>query len=359
MVQRASRSTQRSQAGDDAPPAASVPKDPQPTASPEELLAHALTRLAPRLDPEASGVAALRRLSGGASQETWAFRLEGPERRMILRRAPEGLRPGGSGIGLAAEAALIRRATDAGVPVPPIVSELRPEDDAGEGFVMPFVEGETLPQRILRQPDFALARAAFAGEAGRALAAIHRLDPHGIALPRLSPQEALDELVRRREAAGRPRPVFELAIRRLAETVPAPVAPRLVHGDFRMGNLMFGPEGLRAVLDWELAHVGDPASDLGWLCMRSWRFGGALPVGGVGRREDLLAAYEAAGGEAIPMAALRWWEMLSALGWGVIVEEMGRWVETGADRSIERHVIARRASEVELVLMMDLTGRDD
>ncbi len=324
----------------------------------DDALQAALDRLAPRLDPAAHGVEALQRLSGGASQETWAFRLAGPDRPLILRRAPEGRRPGGSGVGLPLEAAVIRRAEAAGVPVPPILHELSPEDGAGTGFVMPRIEGETLPQRILRQPDFAPARDRFAEDAGRILAVIHRLDPEGLPLRRLTPEEMLADLVDRHARHGLPRPVFEMAIRWLSDHAPASVTPRLVHGDFRMGNLMIGPDRLRAVLDWELAHVGDPASDLGWLCMQSWRFGGEKPVGGMGDRETLLAAYEAAGGEPIDPQALRWWEILSALRWGVIIEEMANWVATGADRSVERHVIAHRASEIELVLMMDLTGRN-
>ncbi|MGM0583487.1 MAG: phosphotransferase family protein, partial [Pseudomonadota bacterium] len=230
-------------------------------------------------------------------------------------------------------------------------------DGLGEGFVMSRIEGETLPGRILRKPDYAEARAGFAEEAGRILAAIHRIDPAGLPLRELSPRAALDDLAARHRRYGQPRPVFELAIRWLADHAPAPVPARLVHGDFRMGNLMFGPEGVRAVLDWELVHLGDPASDLGWLCMESWRFGGEKPVGGLGEREALLAAYVAAGGASVDPAALRWWETLAALRWGVMIEEMHSWVVSGADASVERHVIARRASEIELVLMADLTGR--
>ncbi|THH37496.1 phosphotransferase family protein [Aliishimia ponticola] len=314
-----------------------------------------MARLLSVLDPAARGIQDLRRLSGGASQETWSFRIDGGQgQRLILRRAPDAARSGGSGIGMAAEAAVIRRAVDAGVPAPRIVHELMPQDGIGTGFIMAQIEGEALPSRLLRDPCFAPARTKFANQAGSILAKIHQTDPAGLPIPTQSPQEVLADLAARHRAVGDARPVFSFALRWLAEHAPAPRPWTLVHGDFRMGNLMLGPEGLRGVLDWELAHIGDPAADMGWLCMESWRFGNDDPVGGLGRREDLFAGYEAAGGTPVDPAAVRWWEILSALRWGVIIEEMGAWVRHGTDTSVERHVIARRASETEAILLLDL-----
>ena len=66
---------------------------------------------------------------------------------------------------------------------------------------------------------------------------------------------------------------LELAIRWLQANAPTCASPVVVHGDFRIGNLMVGPEVLRGVFDWEFAHLGDPAEDLTWPCVRSWRFG--------------------------------------------------------------------------------------
>lgn len=322
---------------------------------PQAALHRALTRLATRIDPAARGIDGLQRLSGGASQETWAFAIAGGrEDALILRRAPDGDRAGGSGIGLAAEAQVIARAVAAGVPAPRILHELTPEDGAGRGFVMPRIAGETLPARIFRRDDFAPARAGFARQAGAILAAIHQVDPGGLPLPTVTPRGAVADLRARHGAHGDPRPVFSLALRWLDDHAPTPGVPRLVHGDFRMGNLMIGPEGVRAVLDWELAHAGDPHADLGWLCMESWRFGRPDPVGGLGSRRDLFAAYEAASGTPVDPAAAHWWEVLSALRWGVICEEMGAWTRSGADMSVERHVIARRASETEATLLLNL-----
>ena len=112
--------------------------------------------------------------------------------------------------------------------------------------------------------------------------------------------------------------MFDLTFRWLdAHCPPPPERPKLVHGDFRNGNLMIGPDGVRAVLDWEIAHVGDPMEDLGWICVNAWRFGVLdKPVGGFGEREDLWAGYEAAGGAPVNRDHALWWEVyrLDALG---------------------------------------------
>lgn len=322
---------------------------------PQAALENALTQIAQRLDPAARGIEALQRLSGGASQETWAFRLSGGNSEdLILRRAPDVKRSGGMGIGMAAEAQVIRRAVDAGVPAPRILYELTPQDCIGCGFIMPRIEGETLPHRIQRNGEFAPARAGFARQAGEILAKIHRTDMTDLPISVQTPRDVLADLDARHTACGDLRPVFSLALRWLAENAPKAGEPKLVHGDFRMGNLMLGPEGIRSVLDWELASIGDPHADMGWLCMESWRFGAADPVGGLGSKTDLFAGYEAAGGAAIDASAVRWWEVLAALRWGVIIEEMGSWVRAGTDTSVERHVIARRASETEAFLLLHL-----
>lgn len=322
---------------------------------PQTALQNGLAGLVCTLDPATQGIKGLRRLSGGASQETWSFQMDGGQgHHLILRREPAAARSGGSGIGMAAEAQVIKRVFAAGVPAPRIEHELTPDDGIGAGFVMARIDGEALPHRILRDEAYAPARAKFAHQAGEILARIHQTDPTGLPIPAQAPREVLDDLADRHRAFGAARPVFSLALRWLAENAPEPRTPKLVHGDFRLGNLMFGPEGIRGILDWELAHIGDPLADMGWLCMESWRFGNAEPVGGLGRREYLFAGYEAAGGEPIDPATVRWWEILSALRWGVIIEEMATWVREGTDTSVERHVIARRASETEAILLLHL-----
>ncbi|MEU4222919.1 phosphotransferase family protein [Nonomuraea sp. NPDC026600] len=283
------------------------------------------------------------RLPGGASRETWALDvLDGDERHeLILRLDSPGaaLEAGGS---LASEATLMRAAAGAGVPVPRIVAA------APSYILMTRVAGETIPRRILRDEAYADARPRLAAQCGEALAAIHRMPLSAL------PPAADDPLRQWREVldqAGEPHPVFELAFRRLAATRPPGARRSVVHGDFRNGNLIVGPEGIRAVLDWELAHAGDPVEDLGWLCVKAWRFGSPLPVGGFGGYDDLVTAYEKAGGQPVDRDALRWWETFGVLKWGVIcVMQTMRHLRGGA-RSVELAAIGRRVCENEWDLL--------
>ena len=156
-----------------------------------------------------------------------------------------------------------------------------------------------------------------------------------------------------------PHPAFELAFRWLRRNLPPSGEPRLVHGDFRIGNVIFGPEGLRSVLDWEIAHICDPMEDLAWVCVRAWRFGNDdLPVGGVGRREDLWKAYEAAGGNKVDPAAAIWWEVFGNLRWGIITIMQSRGFLDESSRKklspgaqLELAAIGRRTAETEWELL--------
>ena len=224
----------------------------------------------------------------------------------------------------------------------------------GEAYVMARVEGETLGRRIVRDEAFAAVRPRLAGQCGAVLAAIHAAEPPPeIALSVSDGSGELDRYEALYRESGAQRPVLELAFRWLRDRLPAPVTPRLVHGDFRNGNIMFHPDrGVAAVLDWELTHIGDPAEDLGWLCTASWRFGGhGKPVGGFGDYAELLDGYAAAGGDKIPLARLQFWEALGSLKWGVMCLLMYGSFASGADRSVERPMIGRRVSETEIDLL--------
>lgn len=311
-----------------------------------------------RYRPDALAIAALRAVSGGASQEIWSFdaRLPGGLQGLILRRTRQWSETGQQGsAGMAAEAALLRAAIEAGVPVPEVIGELLPSDGLGDGYLMRRVEGESSAHAILRDPDLAPARRNLAAECGALMARIHAIPPSG--LPALRIGGAAQER-RQWKAAHRAnrtlRPVFELALRWLADHEPASSDPAvLVHGDFRNGNLMVGADGVRAVLDWELAHLGDPMEDLGWFCVNSWRFGNVdLEAGGLGTRAQLFAGYEAASGRCVDAARVHYWQVLGTLKWGVTCDAMGLAWRNGSDRSIERLAIARRASEVEVDLLV-------
>ena len=154
--------------------------------------------------------------------------------------------------------------------------------------------------------------------------------------------------------------MFDLALRWLAAHDPGPPAEvTLVHGDFRHGNLIIGPDGVRAVLDWELAHLGDPMEDLGWICVNSWRFGEIdKPVGGFGSREELFAGYEETG-RTVERSRVKFWEVMGTLRWGVMCCGMMQRFRTGPDHSMERAMIGRRASETEIDLLRLLAPRGE
>jgi aminoglycoside phosphotransferase (APT) family kinase protein len=315
-------------------------------------------------------VEGLTRLSGGASRETWAFdtipasgtvaaagpggaATPSPRSELVLRRDPPG-RPGEPGA-MGREAAAITAAAAAGLAVPEVL--LVTEDPAAwgtTGMVMRRVAGETIARRILRDELYAAARAGLAGQLGRFAAGLHALPvPDGFPAP-----DPVATLRAQLDEFGRPSEVFELALAWLGAHPPPARDRVLVHGDFRLGNLIVGPEGLRAVLDWELAHAGNPAEDLGWLCVKAWRFGAAGPVAGVGSREELLAAYRAAGGADIGTHELAWWEILGTLRWGVICLTQSRAHLSGAHRSVELAAIGRRVCEQEWDLLLLLRPKD-
>jgi aminoglycoside phosphotransferase (APT) family kinase protein len=313
--------------------------------------------------PGAAGVTGLVRLSGGASQETWSFDIvqAGGNLGAILRRAPSGYGAAPSrAAGLNNEAQLMQRAHQAGVPSPRVLHILEAEDELGTGFIMDRVEGETIPRKILRDEKFVRVRPKLAHRLGGVLAAIHGFPLNELPeLRRMTAALELAELERDIRALGLPRPVFELALRWLRDHDPgAPERVTLVHGDFRHGNLIIGDDDVRAVLDWELAHLGDPMEDLGWICVNSWRFGEIdKPVGGFGAREELFAGYEAAQGRRVDPQRVMFWEVMGTLRWGLMCCGMMQRFRSSPEHSIERAMIGRRSSETEIDLLRLLVPR--
>jgi aminoglycoside phosphotransferase (APT) family kinase protein len=292
----------------------------------------------------------LSRMSGGASRETWSFAASdgANTRRLVLRRDPSGT-PAQSDRGNEVE--LLRRAAEAGVPVPAVVWTADAEELGSPGFVMDHISGETIARRILREDTYAHARDVMAAQCGEILARIHAMSPEGLAglsMPERKPTEAvLDQYTQLLDSLGEPHPAFELALRWLSQRQPVSERVTVVHGDFRNGNLIVGEDGVRAVLDWEIVHLGDPWEDLAWLCMRSWRFGGPGEVGGFGDRKDLYEAYERASGMNVDADAVHWWEIMSNVKWGVMTIMQAFTHLWGQRHSMEHAAIGRRTVETE------------
>ncbi len=285
----------------------------------------------------------LRRLSGGASRETWRFTTDGGD--FVLQRVRPG-RPDGLG----AEPAVLRAAFAAGVPVPEVLVDGSESTDLGLPFmIVRAVEGETIARKILRDDEFAPARSNLPAQLGVAAARLHTIDASSIT--GLTSTDQVDLYRRVLDDLGEPHPVFEIAFRWLEANRPASTGTRLVHGDFRLGNLMVDRNGLTAVLDWELAHIGDPMEDLGWLCVRAWRFGGAQPVAGLGTYEQLFDAYETASGTRPDASVVRWWQILGTLKWGIMCIGQANTHLSGVARSHELAAIGRRVCENEYDLV--------
>jgi aminoglycoside phosphotransferase (APT) family kinase protein len=303
-----------------------------------------LPRLARQWNCSDAELLGAQRLSAGASRLSWRLDLRcGPDvRRVVVQRerAPEL----GRGEVLA-EADLLRAAAKAGVPVPEVVAVDPDGTEIGGAYLATsWIEGETIARRILRNPELAAAREAFAGQCGRILARIHAIPMEALRLPDLDPLAAIERML---DDSGQARPAFELALRWLRDHRPPARPPVVVHGDFRTGNFIVGPDGVRAVLDWELAHLGNPVEDIGWLCARAWRFDGPGEVGGMGDVPTLLAAYAAAGGGQVDRRELFWWQVLATARWGAICLEQAREHLSGQTHSVELAVLGRIAAEME------------
>jgi aminoglycoside phosphotransferase (APT) family kinase protein len=295
------------------------------------------------LDVEA--IADLRRLSGGASRETWSFTADGAP--MILQQERAGAVRTSAGGGMRSEADLLKAAAVAGVPV----ARLRYDGTAHERpfIVSEAVAGETIARKILRDDEWAGARPKLAAQIGAAAALLHTIPPE--AAPDLVLQDPVAQYRDVLDAFGEPYPAFELGFRWLEANRPPSGRVGVVHGDYRLGNLIIGTDGLAAVLDWELAHLGDPMEDLGWVCVKAWRFGGSKPVAGVGDYEELFDAYRAASGVDVDPDAVRWWEVFGTLKWGVICRMQASAHLLGLSRSVELATIGRRVCENEYDLL--------
>ena len=299
----------------------------------------------------------LKRLTGGSSSESWSFdlNLNGQDFKLVLRRTAGKTER--APIDKKTEAVLQQLAIKKDVPVPVIRFILDEEDGLGSGYVMDRIAGETIPRKILREDAYKEARNLMARQCGNIIARIHSIEVD--TLPKLEAvpaKEQIERLMTVPQIYQENIPVFEYAARWMMDHLPPERDFRLVHGDFRNGNLIVGPEGIRAILDWELAHLGDPMEDLGYISINSWRFGNIdHPVGGFGKREDLFSGYEEVSGEKVDEAAVHFWEVFCTFKWGIICIAQGHAHLSGMVRSVNRAATGRRVSETEVDLM-DLLG---
>jgi aminoglycoside phosphotransferase (APT) family kinase protein len=308
----------------------------------------------------------LQRLTGGANKTTWSFdaEVDGSRQPFILQVSSAGATDQPNPLAditphLSAEhdARLMIAAVKAGVPAPSVRAILEPADGLGPGYVTDRVAGETLGPRIVRDARFAAARGVMAKQCGTILAAIHRIDLAEV--PFLKRQDAPAQVAAHRSIVDHFNfrlPALELGLRWAEENLPRNPRHTVVHGDFRTGNFIVGEEGIRCLLDWEIAQSGDPMEDLGWICVKTWRFGGPQPVGGFGTRKDLFAAYEKASGHRVDPAQVRFWEAFGSVKWAIGCLRMA--MRGTEEVGIERCAIGRRIEEPLWDFRNLIEGRD-
>ena len=315
----------------------------------QEELASALSKKLLEVGIEGK-VSNLEPLTGGASKEIWKFEVSNAKQstKMILRRG-SGIE-GPLAIKTADEARIQKEVIKVGAPVPIILAVSKNDEELGDSYIMYFVEGESIARKILRDKEYKKALPILAYQCGEAIAKIHNVDINNFSfLPKKPAEDQLEDLYSTYQSFEQPSPVFEYAYLWLKEQDFGNFQESLVHGDFRLGNIIVNADGLQSIIDWELAHIGNPLQDLGWVCGNSWRFGkNDKVVGGFGELEDLLEGYNSVSKLKVNKEMVRCWQVFGTFRWGVICLIQAYAHLNGTINSIEKAAIGRRVSETEI-----------
>lgn len=308
-----------------------------------------------------------RPLAGGASRDSWWLDVSlGEAQRALVMRADTATQMFDEALTREEEFRVMRAAHEAGVKVAPMRYLCTDDRVIGYSFfIMDAMPGISIGRKVVHQPELAAARARLPEQMAEQLALIHRLD--AASLPFLRPPHAgltpaetvvaqtyaiLDQL-------GVKNPAWEWTLRWAKNHAPTPDALTVIHGDFRLGNMLVTEAGLSAVIDWEFAHIGDPNEELAYPCMRDWRFGqGQLRFGGIADRETFLQAYERHSGRTVNRAAVDWWEIMGNIRWGVICLSQANRHLSGEEPSVELASLGRRSAEMQLeaLRLIEQTG---
>jgi aminoglycoside phosphotransferase (APT) family kinase protein len=294
----------------------------------EQLLKYLSSKM-----PQAKGIAIsnVARIPGGASRETWSFDAQWSEnggtveRGFIARRDPTGsLLDSNNDL----EFELYTALAGSGIPAPKVNWIERDGAAIDRPFyIMERLPGATDGRTLATSPDYTEARPVIARRKAEILARIHQFDIERIpSLERpVTTAAAARHEVERWEATMRAdtleaQPVLELAFNWLKRHLPPPPERlALVHGDYRTGNFLYEKNGdITGILDWEMAHAGDPIEDVGWVVMKPWRWGGDDRVGGLCKRDEFVRMYEEAGGVKVDPATLKFWEVFSNVKFAII-----------------------------------------
>lgn len=286
----------------------------------------------------------------------------GARRRNLMLQIDGGPRPGRfvatvlptadiAILSMADEAAVRTVARDHGVPVPEVVAVCVDESVlGGQFFVSEFHDGETIPRRLLRLVAEVGHGQHIVAQLGDAFGRLHAIDPSLAPAAMAAPTEpvaaALDGVTVAIANLLQPEPAFSYVLRWLREHRPTePTTRRIVHADVRTGNIIVDRTGLRSILDWETAKIGDPIEDVAWVCTRMWRFGeDHMTVGGLGTVDTLRDAYMAAGG-TWDDERFRWWRVLVTMRWGTGLAGQAAMHLDGRFSSVVMAASGRRVAE--------------
>lgn len=267
---------------------------------------------------EPVSVAALNRFHGGAARETYRFEAthDGRTEGLVVRRDPASSLIETS---RSVEYHALGRAHAAGLPAPePLLLDADGSRLGSPGFIMREVPGGRAAGAL--EPDpYGEAR----DETGRALftalGQLHALTPTEADRAALPFQDAAGRLAHwKAEIAAhrlRPEPIAAAAIRWLEAHLPKPSGPpAIVHGDFRSGNFLVDADNrLLVVLDWEMAHIGDPYEDLAWVLDPLWSHGDSGRAAGTLKRAEAIACWEAGSGRRFDPGPFRWWQLFAGV----------------------------------------------
>ena len=289
-------------------------------------------------------------LTGGASKEIWKFEVQDTDevKQYILRKG-SGIE-GPLAIKTSDEALLQQEVKKINAPVPEIVAVSSLDEELGDSYIMKFVEGESIPRKVLRDNEYKDSLTLLAFQCGESIAKIHEVEVNNLHyLQEKTPMDQLNELYSTYESFNQPSPMFEYTYLWLKDQDFGDIKASLVHGDFRLGNIIVSNSGLESIIDWELAHIGNPLQDLGWICGNSWRFGqNEKVVGGFGDLEDLLKGYNSISKFEVNENLVRTWQVFGTFRWGVICLIQAAAHLNGSVNSIEKAAIGRRVSETEI-----------
>jgi aminoglycoside phosphotransferase (APT) family kinase protein len=282
-------------------------------------------------------VSGFDRIPGGASRETYRLVLHYEEsgtpvaRNLILRRDPPGsLIDTERRLEFAAYAAFFRSA----VPVPEAI--WLEEDPSHLDFafcVMEELTGLEAAPALLSAPPYVQHREKLGEQKWRILGEISKADPRALGLVGVMQDVAPADAWRRELGYWEgvldadelePQPVIRAVIRWLRANPPPPAQKlSVVHGDYRTGNFLYDTNGeIHAILDWEMAHLGDPLEDLAWGINPVWQWAKDGRAGGLLPKAEAVAIWERVSGLRADPAALHWWELFAC------VKGQGIWVSS-------------------------------